>query len=74
MLNYVGKGNSAVGLTAYISRDADSGELVLESGALVSARNVGRVYCIHPLMSKKTLHNTCSRLSLMGCCDISGAE
>jgi DNA replication licensing factor MCM4 len=30
-----GKGSSAVGLTAYIMRDQDSGELVLESGALV---------------------------------------
>lgn len=30
-----GKGSSAVGLTAYITRDPDSGQLVLESGALV---------------------------------------
>jgi len=30
-----GKGSSAVGLTAYISKDPDSGDLVLESGALV---------------------------------------
>jgi len=30
-----GKGSSAVGLTAYITKDPDSGDLVLESGALV---------------------------------------
>ncbi|CAK9021727.1 DNA replication licensing factor MCM4 (Minichromosome maintenance protein 4) (AtMCM4) [Durusdinium trenchii] len=30
-----GKGSSAVGLTAYISRDPDTKELILESGALV---------------------------------------
>ena len=46
LLNYVhkiaprgiytsGQGSSAVGLTAYVTRDPDSGEMVLESGALV---------------------------------------
>lgn len=46
LLNYVhkiaprgiytsGQGSSAVGLTAYVTRDPDTGEMVLESGALV---------------------------------------
>lgn len=46
LLNYVnriaprgiytsGKGSSAVGLTAYVTRDPDTKEIVLESGALV---------------------------------------
>lgn len=30
-----GKGSSAAGLTAYISKDPDTGEIILESGALV---------------------------------------
>ena len=55
LLNYVhklaprgiytsGKGSSAVGLTAYITRDAESGQLVLESGALVLSD--GGICCI----------------------------
>lgn len=34
-----GKGSSAVGLTAYISQDPDTREIVLESGALVLSDN-----------------------------------
>ncbi|KAJ3300708.1 hypothetical protein HK104_007609 [Borealophlyctis nickersoniae] len=39
-----GKGTSAVGLTAYVTRDPDSKQLVLESGALVLSD--GGVCCI----------------------------
>ncbi|KAI8817905.1 MCM2/3/5 family-domain-containing protein [Fimicolochytrium jonesii] len=39
-----GKGSSAVGLTAYITRDPDSKQLVLESGALVLSD--GGICCI----------------------------
>ncbi|KAI8059175.1 MCM2/3/5 family-domain-containing protein [Gongronella butleri] len=39
-----GKGSSAVGLTAYITRDPDSRQLVLESGALVLSD--GGICCI----------------------------
>lgn len=39
-----GKGSSAVGLTAYITRDTDSNQLVLESGALVLSD--GGICCI----------------------------
>lgn len=39
-----GKGSSAVGLTAYVTRDPDSRQLVLESGALVLSD--GGVCCI----------------------------
>lgn len=39
-----GKGSSAVGLTAYVTRDVDSRQLVLESGALVLSD--GGVCCI----------------------------
>lgn len=39
-----GKGSSAVGLTAYVTRDVDSKQLVLESGALVLSD--GGICCI----------------------------
>ncbi|EEB99474.1 hypothetical protein MPER_00842, partial [Moniliophthora perniciosa FA553] len=39
-----GKGSSAVGLTAYVTRDPDSKQMVLESGALVLSD--GGVCCI----------------------------
>lgn len=39
-----GKGSSSVGLTAYITRDAESNQLVLESGALVLSD--GGICCI----------------------------
>lgn len=39
-----GKGSSAVGLTAYITRDSESNQLVLESGALVLSD--GGICCI----------------------------
>ncbi|KAG9299066.1 hypothetical protein G9A89_020379 [Geosiphon pyriformis] len=39
-----GKGSSAVGLTAYVTRDPDSRQLVLESGALVLSD--GGICCI----------------------------
>ena len=41
-----GKGSSAVGLTAYITKDADSGDLVLESGALVLNLSDRGICCI----------------------------
>lgn len=34
-----GKGSSAVGLTAYVARDPDTRQLVLQTGALVLADN-----------------------------------
>lgn len=34
-----GKGSSAVGLTAYITKDTDTRQLVLQTGALVLADN-----------------------------------
>lgn len=39
-----GKGSSAVGLTAYISKDPDTGDVILESGALVLSD--GGICCI----------------------------
>jgi len=62
-----GKGSSAVGLTAYVTKDPETRQIVLQTGALVLAGKIfwfGHEILIHAIMPPKLLANKPWFLSL----------